>query len=245
MPATQIEKYSPSLRELDCADGVLQSTELASYDRRDQVPLTAVRQGSSAVFEEFQKLYSSRLYKRILSITRNHEDAEDALQDTFMRAFLAFDSFQGRSHVSTWLTRIAINSALIAIRRRRRTYVEVSLTPSSEPGGDVQELDIRDSAPTPEEVCDLKQRFDRMYDAIERLDPTLRNAIDIRIRQDCSLKQIAHSLDVPVATVKARLHRARKKLAAYTDHDRRPVSQQHGNLELKTQNRAAICPTCS
>src|SRR5579862_6206846 len=133
--------------------------------------------------------------------TRNHEDAEDALQDTFMRAFSAFDSVRERSHVSTWLTRIAINSALIVIRRRRRAYAEVSLTAPSKPGGEFQEFDIRDSAPTSEEVCDLKQRFDRMYDAIERLDPMLRNAIDIQISQDCSLKQIAHSLDVPVSTV--------------------------------------------
>ena len=55
----------------------------------------AARAGSSAAFEELQKLYSNRLYKRILSITRNHEDAEDALQDTFMRAYLALNSFQG------------------------------------------------------------------------------------------------------------------------------------------------------
>jgi RNA polymerase sigma-70 factor (ECF subfamily) len=234
MPVTQTEKYSSSLRELDCAGGVPQNGELVPYDRSYQELLLAVRTGSSAAFEELQKLYSNRLYRRILSITRNHEDAEDALQDTFMRAFLAFDSFQGRSHVSMWLTRIAINSALMVIRRRCRAYTEVSLTAPLEPEAGFQDCDVRDSAPTPEEVCDLKQRFDKVYSAIERLDPKLRNAIEIQITQECSLKEMAHTLDVSVPAAKARLHRARKSLAGIVDHrSGRSVSRKHGNLELE------------
>jgi RNA polymerase sigma-70 factor, ECF subfamily len=65
-----------------------------------------------------------------------------------MRAFLGFNSFRGRSHVSTWLTRIAINSALMVIRRRRRAYAEVSLTAPPKPEADFREFDVRDSAPT-------------------------------------------------------------------------------------------------
>jgi len=215
-------------------------TKIEDAARKDAELVAAAQSGSNAAFEEIQRLYSDRLYKRILSITRNHEDAEDALQDTFMRAFLAFGSFQGRSHISTWLTRIAINSALMAIRRRRRTCVEVSITPSSGPGGDFQEFDIRDSALSPEERCALKQRFDRMYSAIKRLDPTLRNAIDIQITQDCSLKEIAHSLDVTVAAAKARLHRARKSLARIVDRESgRFISQKHVNLELEGEQRYA------
>src|SRR5215469_10970485 len=86
--------------------------------RGDAELLAALQAGSSAAFEELQKVYSNRLYRRILSITRNHADAEDALQDTFMRAFVGLDSFEGRSHLSTWSTRIAFNSALMVIRRR-------------------------------------------------------------------------------------------------------------------------------
>jgi RNA polymerase sigma-70 factor (ECF subfamily) len=245
MPVTQIEKYSSSLRELDCAGSFQRNGELVPYDRSNQEPLLAVRTGSRAAFEELQKLYSNRLYRRILSITRNHEDAEDALQDTFMRAFLAFDSFRGRSHVSTWLTRIAINSALMVIRPRCRAYAEVSLTASSKPEADFQEFNVRDSAPTPEEVCDLKQRFDIMFSAIERLDPTLRNAIGIQITQEYSMKEMARTLGLSVAAVKARLHRARKTLAKQIDNTgiRRNSLKQSG-FELTTQNRAAICLTC-
>jgi len=224
-------------RELPCESTL---TAVDCMNGRDNMLVCTARTGSSTAFEEIQKLYSNRLYKRILSITRNHEDAEDALQDTFMRAFLAFDSFQGRSHISTWLTRIAINSALMVIRRRRHINLQVSLTQPAESGTDVQELDIRDSGPTPEEICGLKQRFDRTFSAIERLDPKSRTAIAIWFTQECSMKELAHTLGVPVATVKARLHRARKKLAAFTGHKRRlPVSQQHGDFEPRIEPRYA------
>jgi RNA polymerase sigma-70 factor, ECF subfamily len=221
-------------------------TAVEFMSARDIKLVVAARAGSSAAFDEIQKLYSHRLYRRILSITQNHEDAEDALQDTFMHAFVALNSFQGRSHLSTWLTRIAINSALMAIRRRRQLYLEVSLMPAAESGAEFQEFDVRDSGPTPEEICELKQRFDRIFSAIERLDPKSRTAIGIWSTQECSMKELAHTLDVPVATVKARLHRARKKLAAYTNNKRRvPVAQQHGEFERRTQNRAALCLTCN
>jgi RNA polymerase sigma-70 factor, ECF subfamily len=229
-------------RELPCKSKI---TEVEWINRRDQKLLAAARAGSNAAFEELQNLFSNRLYKRVLSITRNHEDAEDALQETFMRAFVALNSFQGRSHLATWLTRIAINSALILIRRRRRSHAEVSLTPQSESGAEYQEFDIRDSAPNPEELCDLKQRFDETFNAIDRLDPKSRTVIEIWTKQECSMKELACTLDVPVATVKARLHRARKKLACSIDHEgRKPVSRKRRVFELGAQNRAAICLTC-
>ncbi|QNI30503.1 sigma-70 family RNA polymerase sigma factor [Alloacidobacterium dinghuense] len=179
--------------------------------RRDGELVAAARAGSGAAFDELQRLYSYRLYKRILSITRNREDAEDALQNTFLRAFVAIDSFEGKSQFFTWLSRIAINSALMTIRRRR-TRVEVRLQQSPESGADVHTFDIYDTAPNPEEICDLKQRRNRMFSAIERLDPKSRNAIWIWVSQECSMKQMAHTLDVSSAAAKSRLLRARKKL---------------------------------
>ena len=97
---------------------------------RDLELVAAVRAGSNAAFEELESRYSHRLYRRIQSITRNHEDAQDALQETFLRAYLALDSFEGRSQFGSWLTRIAINSALMVLRKRR-SRAEVSFEPSS------------------------------------------------------------------------------------------------------------------
>src|SRR5580658_10918841 len=106
--------------------------------------VAAAKAGSNAAFEELQSRYSHRLYRRIQSITRNHEDAEDALQDTFLRAYLSLDSFEGRSQFSSWLTRIAINSALMLLRRRR-TRAEVPLEPASESGEPALAIDARDT----------------------------------------------------------------------------------------------------
>ncbi|MGB6191844.1 MAG: sigma-70 family RNA polymerase sigma factor, partial [Terracidiphilus sp.] len=80
-------------------------------------------------------------------------------------------------------------------------------------GDEIYSFDIRDTALSPEEVCDLKQRFNGMFSAIERLDPKLQTAVRIWISKDCSIRELACSLNVSIASVKARLHRARKRLA--------------------------------
>ena len=199
--------------------------------RRDAELLAALQAGSSAAFEELQKVYSNRLYRRILSITRNQADAEDALQDTFMRAFLGLGSFEGRSHLSTWLTRIAFNSALMVIRRRRMGEVLLALPAESV----AHDFDVRDSAPNPEEICNRKQQLNRMFNAIERLDPISRAAIRIRITQECSMKEIADTLDLSLATVKARLHRARKKLV-HNVHRKDVAGQLHARRKEDAAN---------
>ena len=171
----------------------------------------AAKAGSHRAFEELQKLYSRRLYKRIMSITRSHEDTEDVLQDTFLRAYQALPTFQGRSKFSTWLTRIAINSALMAIRRERsRPKTSLDLQQGPEDDGPV--FDVCDSALNPEQICEQKQRVCVILSAVERLDPKLRTPIHIVMDEKRSMKELAHHLRISVASVKARLHRARKRL---------------------------------
>jgi RNA polymerase sigma-70 factor (ECF subfamily) len=173
--------------------------------------VAAARAGSNAAFEQLQSRHSRRLYRRIHSITRNHEDAEDALQDTFLHAYLALDSFEGRSQFATWLTRIAINSALMVLRRRR-TRAEVQLEPSPESGEPALVIDVRDTALNPEELYDLRQRSYCASCAISKLSINLRTPMKTWIDQDCSMKEVARTLDLSLATVKARLYRARKQL---------------------------------
>jgi len=174
--------------------------------------VAAARAGSNAAFEELQSRYSRRLYRRIHSITRNHEDAEDALQETFLRAFLALDSFEGRSQFASWLTRIAINSALMVLRRRR-TRAEVQLEPASESGEPGLTIDVRDATLNPERLCDLRQRSYCALRAISKLSINLRVPMTTWIEQECSMKEVARTLDLSLAAVKSRLHRARKQLA--------------------------------
>jgi RNA polymerase sigma-70 factor (ECF subfamily) len=176
--------------------------------------LTKARAGSNAAFEEIQRLYSPRLYRQIHSITRNREDAEDALQDTFLHAFAALNSFQGRSEFSTWLTRIAINAALMTIRRRR-SHAEVSFEQRSESGKDIASFEIVDVALNPEQICVRRQQYSSMLRAIERLDPKSRSTVAIWVAKGCSMKEAAHSLNVSLTAVKSRLHRARKRLSRF------------------------------
>jgi RNA polymerase sigma-70 factor, ECF subfamily len=179
---------------------------------RDLEIVSAAQAGSSAAFDELQRQYSRRLFTTILRITKNREDAEDALQDTFLQAFTALPQFERRSSVYSWLTRIAINSALMILRKRRsrREANSVSLLEGCD---DYYPLEIEDKTPNPEQLCELRQRRNRLVNAIQGLQPQFRAPIEIQLAEDHSMKDIANTLNISVAAVKARLYRARVHLA--------------------------------
>jgi RNA polymerase sigma-70 factor, ECF subfamily len=178
---------------------------------RDLEIVAAAQAGSTTAFDELQKLYSSRLFKTILRITKNREDAEDALQDTFLRAYVALRGFEARSSVYSWLTRIAINSALM-ILRRRRSRREALFIASFEEEDDLFPLEIKDPASNPEQLCDLLQRSEHLLHAIRKLEPQVRALIEIRLAGEYSMKEMANILNISTSAVKARLYRARAHL---------------------------------
>jgi RNA polymerase sigma-70 factor (ECF subfamily) len=147
----------------------------------------------------------------VIRITGIREDAEDALQDTFLRAFSSICKFEGRSSIYSWLTRIAVNSAL-TILRKRRAHPEILFDPGSDGGDEGPHFEVMDSSPNPEQICDYRQRRAQLMHAIQRLEPKLRNPIQLLITQECSLKEICWALEIPHATAKARLYRARHRL---------------------------------
>lgn len=177
----------------------------------DKELLRAARDGSHTAFSELRNIYAPRLYTRILSITKNREDAEDALQDTFLRAYRGLMSFEGRAQFSTWLTKIAINSALMKARSRRAKR-ETSLEPQEAREEGEAYFEIEDRAMTPEQFCDQKERFQLIHAAIDRLDPKLQLPLRMRMSQKCSAKELAQLLGTSVPSVKSRLHRARKQV---------------------------------
>lgn len=182
---------------------------------RDLEIVAAVQAGSSAAFDELHKQYSRRLFWTVLRITKNREDAEDALQDTFLRAFLALPQFEGRSSLYPWLSRIAINSALM-ILRRRRTRREADSVILVEGCDDYCPLQIEDETPNPEQLCELRQRCHRVINAIQKLKPQLRAPIEIQMVDQRSMEELARELDISVAAVKTRLYRARVWLAHHS-----------------------------
>lgn len=175
--------------------------------------VSAVQTGSSGAFAQFHAIYSRRLYKRILAITRNPHDAEDALQETFLRAHSAIHAFEGRSNIYSWLTRIAINSALL-ILRRQRARAEILFDPQPN-SGDVHCFEIRDSAPNPEQIYDLHQRRVKLLRAIKDLNAQLRTPLEMQIRNGSRIKEIGRALNISEAAVKTRLRRARRKVSLH------------------------------
>jgi RNA polymerase sigma-70 factor (ECF subfamily) len=171
---------------------------------------------SPAEFHKLYALYSKRLYATIVAITKHPQDAEDALQDTFLRAYRAIHTFEGRSNIYSWLTRIAINSALM-ILRRQRVRPEVLFDPSPDPHLETLCFDVRDSAPNPEEVCDLNQRHVKTLRAIRRLRTGLRTPLQMRLLEGSSTKEISHALNISESAVKSRLYRAHRLLSATRD----------------------------
>ena len=179
--------------------------------------ILALQAGVPGAFAELYETSSRRLHHAIFAITRNHQDTEDALQETFLRVHLKINTFEGRSSIYSWLTRIAINSALMVLRRRRSQH-EILFDPHPEaqsahvPTNTVA-LEIRDSAPDPEQSYDSRQCAFKLLHAIERLDPKLQTPILMRAILGSSVEEIARAMEISEAAVKSRLHRARRRLS--------------------------------
>jgi RNA polymerase sigma-70 factor (ECF subfamily) len=173
----------------------------------------AAQAGSAVAFAELYSTYSRRLFQTILSITRNPHDAEEALQETFLRAYLAIKTFEGKSQIYTWLTRIAVNSALMVLRKQR-IRLEVLFDPQPDDRYETITFEARDSAPNPEELCALHERQFKTLRALRHLRPQLREPIRMRITHGSSTKEISRALNISEPAVKSRIYRARQQLSA-------------------------------
>lgn len=201
-------------------------SQVSSYpdSRSDHRWVLAAQSGCKEAFDELWNLYSRRIYRTVLNITKNTYDAEDAMQDSFLRAFLAFDNFEGRASFYSWLTRIAINSAL-AILRKRRSHPETSLDPAANQEDNAAPAEFRDSAPDPEQTYDQLQRRTKLMKAIHKLPANLREAVQARVTEECSLREVADRLNISEAAAKSRLYRARTRLGMSTAARYRSRSQ--------------------
>ena len=176
--------------------------------------VAAARAGSSAAFAELREIYARRVYRTLLTMTKNREDAEDALQETFLRAYMALHTFEERSSFYTWVTRIATNSALMILRRRRRMRTEVSFDSPSETEEGISGFEFKDTGPSPEHICVHRQSYACTLRSIWNLQPRLRQVIEMKMTDNCSIREIAQALEISEPAVKSRLARARARLAS-------------------------------
>ena len=167
--------------------------------------------GDSLAYAELCRRHHAMIYRSVYRITKNREDTEDALQESCMRGFMHVDQFDGRSAFSTWLTRIAINSALMTLRKRRRSN-ETFLEDHS-PTGTWTLPEIQEPSKNPEDRLLEQERQHIVRQAVKRLPPRLRKVVEIRHLHDCSVDEIAKLAGISTAATKSRLLRARNTLS--------------------------------
>jgi RNA polymerase sigma-70 factor (ECF subfamily) len=185
------------------------NVKFATREATDDLLVAAAKSGDHPAFAELWTRHSKTAFNMAYRITGNLNDAEDVVQDTGMKAFVHLKSFHGRAQFSTWLTSIAINSAL-AILRRKRARPETSMDITD--GETWQHCEVADQTKNVEELYARHEKTERLRRAICRLQPTLRHVVEIHQANDRSIKEIADLAGISVAATKSRLLRARKIL---------------------------------
>jgi RNA polymerase sigma-70 factor (ECF subfamily) len=194
---------------IETTTGPLPSTgAFARWDEGDVVARAKTR--SEAAFEQLVDQYKRRAFRVAWKITCNHEDAEDVVQNAFVKAFQNLSDFRGDSRFYTWLVRITINEALMKIRRRRSN--EVSIDESKEADDISAPIEIKDQAANPEQRCSQYEVQRILAGNINDLESPLRAVLLLRDVEGLSTKQTAQALDLTSSAVKTRLQRARMKL---------------------------------
>jgi len=184
--------------------------------------LDALRSGNKAEFAKLVNRYSNQVYRIALKIVSDPIDAEDVLQETFIKAFRALPDFEGRSSISTWLFRIATNEALMVVRKRKPEFVLVDEPDASDEEENTGQVQLTDWCCMPE--SELLSDESRIYleQAVQNLTPALRVVFVLRDIEGLSIKETADALEVSEQVVKTRLLRARLRL-------REELSQYYGS----------------
>jgi RNA polymerase sigma-70 factor (ECF subfamily) len=185
--------------------------EARKADAASDVDLVfAAQSGDPMAFSELWKRYSRNLFATILKITRNHEDAEDALQESFLKAYLHMRDFRGKSKFSSWMTSIAINSALMSLRKRRsRPTFSIDSCDSD------HSVDFREPAsgePSAEELCIGREQRRNIGAAVAKLRPPLRGVVEIHLAQGSGVERTADTAGISISAAKSRLMRAKNEI---------------------------------
>ncbi len=201
-----IEKRSAASRQFANA----RQRNIAAQDEEAALVLAA-KGGDGHAFEILIKRYKQRILAVARGFTHIREDAEDVVQQSFQKAFVHLDRFEGKSSFSTWLTRIAINEALMLLRRRRGPR-EVSIDDLK--GNEETQFgrEIPDSGPGPESVFLQDERSRILSAAMDKLTPKTRTAIELRELGELSMRETARLMGLSVEAVKGRLFHGRRKL---------------------------------
>ena len=183
--------------------------EYSPREMSDEMLAARAKSGDMDAFVKLSQRHANRDFQTTYRVTRNRQDAEDALQEAFLNAFTHIKNFEGRSSFSTWLTRIAINSALMTLRKKRNSH-EIPLDDG--PVGNFVIREPQSPMGDPESHYVRGERHKLLRKAIHRLPPIYREVIHLQESKEHSLREIAQSLGITVPAVKSRLSRAKNAL---------------------------------
>jgi RNA polymerase sigma-70 factor (ECF subfamily) len=197
-------------------DPVRQHT-LPSQVVKDDEPslVAAAKAGDISAFEELVGRYERKIFRLTQNITQNKEDAEDSMQEAFLKAFEHLAEFEGNSRFYTWLVRIAVNQALMKLRKRRPNVV--SLDEEIDTGEETVPRDVQDWGPSPEQRFEQTEMSEILSSVISDLEPPFRIVFQLRDIEELSTEETAEALGLSVPAVKSRLLRARLKLRQKLD----------------------------
>lgn len=176
----------------------------------DEEVVARVRAGETALYEVILRRYNQRLYRVARAILRNDGEAEDVMQDAYVRAYEHLDQFAGRAPFSTWLTRIAVHESLARLRRRNRIQ---QLDETEHDGG--APMNLAANSPDPEQSASGAQLRELLEAAVMDLPESYRTVIMLRDIEEMSTAETADALDLTEQNVKVRLHRGHGMVRAW------------------------------
>jgi RNA polymerase sigma-70 factor, ECF subfamily len=229
--------------------GVATASVYSLSDNGDMTLVAAAKNENRQAFEILVERYARKVSFAARRMTRTREDAEDVAQQSWQKAFIHLGQFEGKSSFSTWLTRIAINEALILLRKSRGRH-EVLINDSTESEEARFALEIPDSGPNPEDSYSQGERQRILFSALNELPHGTRRAIQLRELDERSTEETARIMGISVNAVKARVFHGRRKLRERLKHfvglawtSRKHGSQTIGNTRHTSQDQVA-CNAC-
>jgi RNA polymerase sigma-70 factor (ECF subfamily) len=184
-------------------------SSLSSIDESQLVAQS--REGDTTAFNELVRRYEGKIFRLAQHVTQNKEDAEDVLQETFLKAYEHLDQFKGDSKFYTWIVRIAVNQALMKLRRRK-TDKSVSLDETIDTGEDTVTREIAAWDEDPEQRFSREELGSILDSAVQSLEPLYRSVFVLRDIEELSTEETAEALGLSIPAVKSRLLRARLQL---------------------------------
>jgi RNA polymerase sigma-70 factor (ECF subfamily) len=179
----------------------------------DTALVQASRGGDVAAFEQLVKRYDAKLLRIAQKVTQNPEDAEEAVQEAFFKAYQKLDQFQGHAKFSTWLIRITLNESLMKLRKQRATLKQlVDNDVDADSDSERRQFDVADWAPNPEMLYRESEFREILITSLQRLSPALKVVFVLRDIEEHSLRETSEILNLTETAVKTRLSRARLQL---------------------------------